>query len=77
VGDLAAGGVGVDVADLRPVAELFDGSGWPPRPAAADGTGGGDVTLVESVGSAVMDAATATHLLERARATDAGTVVEL
>ena len=78
VGDLAAPGVEVDA--VRPVADLFDGEGWPPGPAdAGDGHQGatGDVTVVESVGSAVMDAATAEHLLERARSAGAGTVVEL
>ncbi len=81
VGDLAAPGVDVDA--VAPVADLFDGEGWPPDPAAGgvDDAGGGsetdDVTVVKSVGSAVMDAAAAEHLLGRARSAGVGTVVEL
>ncbi len=74
VGDFAD--AGLDAGDLRPVADLFDVEGWPPDPAS-DGGDAGDVTVVESVGSAVMDAAAAEHVLERARAAGVGETVPL
>jgi alanine dehydrogenase len=74
VGDLP----GLAAGDLRPFADALDG----PRPALdgpdGDGaSGGGDVVVVESVGTAVLDAATAEHLLARARAEGVGRDVEL
>jgi alanine dehydrogenase len=69
-------GTDVDAAALRPVADLFDGTGWPP---AVDGPAAdaGDVTLVKSVGSATLDAAAATHLLAVAERRGAGRTVRL
>ncbi|PSQ29985.1 ornithine cyclodeaminase [Halobacteriales archaeon SW_6_65_46] len=62
IGDLLA--TDATEADLRPLAAAIDGSAAPP----ADET-----VIVESVGSAVFDAATAGDLYERARDRDLGT----
>lgn len=61
--------VGVEATDLTPFSEVFE-----------SGTGREDdaeILVVASVGSAVLDAAAAGHLYERAESEDAGVVVEL
>ncbi|WP_435335678.1 ornithine cyclodeaminase family protein [Haloarchaeobius sp. TZWWS8] len=63
-GDLAGR---VPEADLRPLADAFDG---PP-------VGDDEVVLVESVGSAVLDAATADWVVGRAAGADVGRTVSL
>lgn len=64
VGDVAA--AGVDLAHLRPFARAFDAT-----------VGGDETVVVESVGSATLDAAAAVHVFERARAEKLGTTVSL
>ncbi|MFB6125082.1 MAG: ornithine cyclodeaminase family protein [Halanaeroarchaeum sp.] len=65
IGDVRGAGVGED--DLVPFADLLDGSvGRDPE----------DVVIVESVGSAVMDAATARYVYEAAADGDVGTTLE-
>jgi alanine dehydrogenase len=67
VGDVADAGLGVE--DLHPLSAAFEGR---------VGRGSDDeVLVVDSVGSAVLDAATAAHLVERADERGAGTEVEL
>jgi len=65
IGDLRA--TDLTAADLVPFSTLFDGGAGR---ATAD-----DLLVVESVGSAVLDAATAAHVHERAERDDVGTVV--
>lgn len=60
---------GLDESDLVPFAALL--SGDVERPESDD------IVVVESVGSAVMDAATATYVYEQAVESDAGTGVSL
>lgn len=67
IGDLD--GTGLDAADLIPLSEVFEGRAG----RASDD----EVLVVESVGTAVLDAATADHLYERALAAGRGTEVEL
>ncbi len=66
IGDVAD--TGFDPADLVPFAELLEAG----RRAADD-----EVVVVDSVGTAALDAAAAEHLLGKAERADAGTVVEL
>jgi alanine dehydrogenase len=61
-------GAGLEVADLTPLSALVGTAG---RDAPAE------VVVVESVGSAVFDAAAATHVYERAREAGVGTGVGL
>ncbi|MDS0297132.1 ornithine cyclodeaminase family protein [Halogeometricum sp. S1BR25-6] len=61
--------VGVDATDLTPLSDVFEGR--------AGRESDGEILVVASVGSAVLDAATAGYLYERADDEDAGTVVEL
>ena len=69
-GDLS----GVDPGRVRPVADCFaDGQ----TDRAALGLADRDVVVVKSVGTAVLDAATAQHVYEAAADADAGTVVSL
>jgi len=68
IGDLR--GSALDAADLVPLADVLDGRA--PERTDADG-----VIVAESVGSAVLDAATAGHLVERARDRDVGTTFDL
>jgi len=67
IGDLDDTGLTVD--DLVPLGALLDGDA--PRPTDED------LTVVESVGSAVLDAATAEYVLDAADATGGGTTVDL
>jgi alanine dehydrogenase len=67
VGDIAESGV--EASELVALSEVFEG-----RAGRGDDA---DVLVVESVGSAVLDAATAGHLYERAEAEGAGVVVTL
>ena len=60
---------GVEATDLTPLSDVFEGR--------AGRESDGEILVVASVGSAVLDAATAGFLYERAEAEDAGTVVEL
>ena len=67
VGDLQE--VGVAEADLVPLSAVFEDRA---------GRGSDDeILVVESVGSAVLDAAASEHVFERALATEAGTDVPL
>ncbi|MFB6354768.1 MAG: ornithine cyclodeaminase family protein [Halobacteriales archaeon] len=66
VGDVVETGVEPD--ELVPLSALL---------AEDDAPLAGDTVVVESVGSAVLDAAVAEHVLERAAAADRGSVVEL
>ncbi|MFB6157835.1 MAG: ornithine cyclodeaminase family protein [Haloferacaceae archaeon] len=68
IGDVAAAGIGRD--DLVPFPAALDGSDG--RPVDA-----GDVVVVESVGTAVLDAAAAGHLHAAAVADGVGTTVDL
>lgn len=61
--------VGVEATDLTPLSDVFEGR--------VGRESDEEVLVVASVGSAVLDAATAGHLYERAEEADAGTVVEL
>ena len=65
-GDVA--GTGLDADAIVPLSALLSGAEPPPA---------GEVVVVESVGSAVLDAAAAEHLLERARRRDVGETVPL
>jgi alanine dehydrogenase len=67
VGDVADAGLGVE--DLRALSEVFEGR--------AGRESDEEVLVVDSVGSAVLDAATTAHLVERAAERDVGTDVEL
>lgn len=67
IGDLTATDLELD--DLVPYAQLFEGT---VRPESAD-----DIVVVESVGSAVMDAATAEFVYDRAADRDVGTDISL
>jgi alanine dehydrogenase len=67
VGDVADAGLGE--ADLRPLADVFEGR--------AGRTSDEEILVVESVGSAVLDAVTGQFLYERASDRDAGVVVTL
>ena len=67
IGDLTA--TEYDVDDLVPYAKLFEGE----VTRASDD----DIVVVESVGSAVMDAATAEFVYERATESDLGTEISL
>lgn len=58
---------GLDLEDLVPLSDVFEGACS--RPAG--------IVVLCSVGSAVLDAATAAHLVERAEETDRGTTVPL
>jgi len=62
-------GADLGVGDLTPLAALAEGSAGRESPD--------DVLVVESVGSAVFDAAAAEHLLGRLQSRDLGTAVEL
>jgi alanine dehydrogenase len=66
-GDMRAAGVGV--ADIVPFASVVTGEAGRDSP--------GDVLLVDAVGSAVLDAATAEHCYERAREAGVGREVDL
>lgn len=66
IGDLQA--TDLDVDDLVPLGALLSGEAGSPR---------GGLVVVESVGSAVLDAATAEHVLERAGQAAVGTEVPL
>ncbi|MFB6114493.1 MAG: ornithine cyclodeaminase family protein [Halodesulfurarchaeum sp.] len=67
IGDVT--GAGQEVTDLVPFSDALAG-----KSGRSDGT---DIIVVESVGSAVMDAVTANYVFERARADDVGTDVTL
>lgn len=67
VGDTAEAGVGASA--LRPLSDVFEGAAGRDSPE--------EILVVESVGSAVLDAATAGHLYERAEARGVGVVVTL
>lgn len=67
IGDLD--GTGIGAADLIPLSEVFEGRAGR---RAAD-----EVLVVESVGTAVLDAATGDHLYERAQDQGRGTDLEL
>jgi len=67
VGDVADAGLGVE--DLVALSEVFEGR--------AGRQSDEEVLVVESVGSAVLDAATTAHLVERADERGVGTDVEL
>jgi alanine dehydrogenase len=67
VGDVADAGLGVE--DLHPLSAAFEGR--------VGRESDDEVLVVDSVGSAVLDAATAAHLVERADERGAGTEVEL
>ncbi|SEO77307.1 alanine dehydrogenase [Halogranum amylolyticum] len=67
VGDLAA--VGFEVEDLHPLSAVFEGE---VGRATAD-----EILVVDSVGSAVLDAAAAEQLLDRASEADVGTTIPL
>ncbi|MFC6904505.1 ornithine cyclodeaminase family protein [Halalkalicoccus tibetensis] len=58
---------GLSAADLVPLSDVFEGGFTRPE----------GVVVVSSVGSAVLDAATADHLVERAESQDRGRVVSL
>ncbi|MFC6827219.1 ornithine cyclodeaminase family protein [Halopelagius fulvigenes] len=60
---------GVEASELVPLSDVFEG--------AAGRDSADEVLVVESVGSAVLDAATAGHLYERAEDEERGTVVTL
>ncbi|MEF8773733.1 MAG: ornithine cyclodeaminase family protein, partial [Halobacteriales archaeon] len=64
-GDAVA--AGLDAGDFAPLSAVL----------AGDEAHEGETVVVESVGTAVLDAATAEHVYERAVAADVGTVVEL
>lgn len=65
IGDLRATDLTAD--QLLPVSSVFEGT--------AGREADDEIVVVESVGSAVLDAATAEYVYERAEANDAGTVV--
>lgn len=65
VGDM----VGVDAADVVPLSAVFDGE--------AGRETDDEILVVESVGSAVLDAAAASHVLQRAKRDDVGETVPL
>ncbi len=66
-----------DPDELRPFADALDDAA-PFDGDQREGAGGeGDLILVESVGSAVLDAATAEHVFRTARDTGAGTEADL
>ena len=65
IGDLRA--TDLRAGDLLPFSSVFEGT--------AGREADDEIVVVESVGSAVLDAATAEHVYERAESTDAGTVV--
>ncbi|MFC4359862.1 ornithine cyclodeaminase family protein [Halobium salinum] len=67
VGDVLE--AGLDAADFVPLSEVFEGR--------AGRESDDDILVVESVGSAVLDAVTAGWLVERAEAEGAGDTVEL
>jgi alanine dehydrogenase len=67
VGDLS----GIDPARLVPLSDVFD------EDVETDRRADDETAIVESVGSAVLDAAAAEHVLELAEASDAGTQVRL
>jgi alanine dehydrogenase len=67
VGDVADAGLGGE--DLHPLSAAFEGR--------VGRESDDEVLVVDSVGSAVLDAATAAHLVERADERGAGTEVEL
>ncbi|SFH01417.1 alanine dehydrogenase [Halopelagius inordinatus] len=67
VGDTAE--AGVEESELRPLSAVFEGDAGRDSPD--------EILVVESVGSAVLDAATAGHLYERAERAEAGVVVTL
>ncbi len=67
IGDLR--GTGLDVDDLLPLSDVFEGIAG--REAADE------ILVVESVGTAVLDAAAAARVVERAAAAGVGTGVEL
>ncbi|SFL12048.1 alanine dehydrogenase [Halogranum rubrum] len=70
VGDLAHGSLdSVDADDLLPLSEVFEGRVGRERSE--------EILVVESVGSAVLDAAAAEYLLERAVDADVGTTASL
>lgn len=58
----------LDEDELVPLSAVFEG--------AAGRESSAEIIVVDSVGSAVLDAATAEHVLERAEEQDVGTVVE-
>lgn len=66
IGDLE--GTGLDEADLVPLSDVLEG--------AVGREADDEILVVESVGSAVFDAAAATEVLEAAERRDVGTVVE-
>jgi alanine dehydrogenase len=59
----------VEATDLTPFSDVFE--------AGTGRENDGEIVVVESVGSAVLDAVTAGHLYEKAASEDVGTVVEL
>jgi alanine dehydrogenase len=65
IGDLRA--TDLSAADLVPLASVFEGT--------AGREPDDEIVVVESVGTAVLDAATAAHVYEQAERRDAGTVV--
>lgn len=67
IGDLD--GTGLSTDDLVPLGALLDGD--VPRPTDED------LTVVESVGSAVLDAATAEYVLDEAETADVGSTISL
>jgi len=67
VGDALAADLSAD--DFTPLSAVLEGE--------AGRQGDDEIVVVESVGTAVLDAATADHVYELAREADLGTVVEL
>ncbi|MDY6819382.1 MAG: ornithine cyclodeaminase family protein [Halobacteriales archaeon] len=67
IGDATA--AGLDAADFVPLSDVFEGT--------AGRTGDEEIIVVESVGTAVLDAASAEHLYRAATDVDAGTTVSL
>lgn len=66
-----------DVPDLEPDDMIPLGDALDGAPSAGEAGVAGDVVVVESVGSATLDAATAEYVYGRARDADAGTEVDL
>lgn len=67
VGDVSA--TELAASDLIPLSDVFEGTSGRQNPA--------EILVVESVGSAVLDAATSVHVLSKAEAADVGTNLSL